>query len=97
MTNKGEVYGVTIRDAVLNKDIANFAFGRGITKTEALKLAAELFFAANNSQRQELFRKLHWKQHRNQGFRRLTSFAEQPRATIPILPDAPATNQAATS
>lgn len=84
------VYGVTIRDESLICKIANFARLEDFSETEAVRLAVELFFIANNKEKAALKKRLEWKQHRNRGFRRLTSFAS--RTSAHVLPDLPASN-----
>ncbi|MGD6808574.1 MAG: hypothetical protein ACQCN3_02635 [Candidatus Bathyarchaeia archaeon] len=92
MTNKGRVYGVTVRSDEFNRQIANFARLEDVSETEAVRMAAELFLVANNKEKAALKKRLAWKQHRNRSHRRLTSFAGF-NAPTPILPDLQARNQ----
>lgn len=68
----------SIRDPLLIAKIRQFSASIGSpSDSDAVKQIVERYFALNVRERQRLERKLHWKLHRNKGFRRLTSFASQ--------------------
>jgi hypothetical protein len=77
-----KVYGVTVTDRAFANAVKGFAewqtqvTGQKVSETTALRLMAERYAMLNFSQRSALEHKIRWTEHRNHGFRRLTSFAE---------------------
>lgn len=93
--SKEKVYGVRVKDDALNNHVANFANIKDVTPTQAVKLILERYFAMNFKERETIEKRLNWMQHRNRGFRSLTSFADctKQAAKTHVLPDTPPTNQ----
>jgi hypothetical protein len=61
------------------------ASAKGISDTEAVKLAVKRYFMLPQSSVMRLEAKERWIRHRNIGFRRLTSFASEAPAKISFL------------
>jgi hypothetical protein len=85
MSNK-QVYGVTVTDPETNAFIHIFASQYAIKPTTAVLRIIELFSVTNIREREKLAKRLHWKRHRNRGYRKLTSFVSKQALETQVLP-----------
>ena len=100
MIEQQEVKALGVRFPLF-KDRANikaFAELHKVSETEAVRLIVQRYFKLSFASRSALEKKERTLQHTTKGLRRLSVFAQQPRAKTHLLPQqASTTNQTATS
>jgi hypothetical protein len=82
MTNKNKVIGITFTNPLLLAKVHQFQQILGVkTETEAARMILERYFELSFKQREKLESKMHWKEHRNKGFRSLKKFCKTEKVT----------------